>query len=122
MSEDKMDVQNYNESLIYDYTTSRYYQVIYDPYHEIYYRFALMGNTIDELNDPEINYKLRARVILLDKKFKKVGEVPLERGRYLYQNFFVGKNGLHLQIDPALYENEDDLIFDVFEPVKYIGG
>ncbi|MFC4874046.1 DUF4221 family protein [Negadavirga shengliensis] len=118
MSSDRMAVQDWQKSVEYDYTNSRYYQVIYDRFNGLYYRFALLGNTLDEVKDPDVQYKQRAAVILLDNDFHKVGKIVLDRGRNLFHNFFIGKEGLHIQVDPVLYDNEDDLVYDVYRPVK----
>lgn len=116
MSNNRMSNQDFDESVIYDYTTSHYYKIIYDPYRKYYYRFTLLGNTKNQIMDPKIVYDQQESVIILDQNFQKIGESTLPRGKYDHRNFFISKDGLCLLQNPKNYVNDSDMIYSVLLP------
>ena len=93
---------------------------MYDPFREIYYRFVVIGNDPDSRVSPQkaISYSPHFSIILLDKNFKKIGEVTFENNsNYVFTNSFIGLKGLYISNNhPDNPTNEEDyLSFTLFE-------
>lgn len=99
------------ETLQYMNTSSRYDNLIYDPFRNIYYRFAYP--TLDISDQAEIQ-RLRIApgpfvVMILDQELNVIGETYFSKGKYLPTNFFIHENGLFLSINhPDNPENKED--------------
>lgn len=113
MSLNRDKEMDWKKSVVYDYSTSHYYNIIYDEYRDVYYRLTLLGNTIDEISNPEIQYDQEFTIMVLDNKFKVLGETKFQRNKYLVYNTFVNENGLHIQLNPKNYTNENQMEFKV---------
>lgn len=100
------------ETMQYMNTSSRYDNLIYDPYRNLYYRFAYPTLNISELNEIQ---RLRTApgpfvIMVLDDELNILGETYFEAGRYLPTNFFIHKDGLYLSINhPDHPENDEDM-------------
>lgn len=106
------------ESQKYSFASSRYENLLYDRYREVYYRFAYPD--LDVETEEEVR-ALRNNpgpfvIMVFDMDLKFLGETYFEGGRYLPMNAFVGKEGLYLSTNnPDNTENkEDQLGFEVF--------
>jgi hypothetical protein len=98
-------------------SSPRYTSLIYDPYRNIYYRFAYPGAEIDINNLEQYKTPIQFSVIIFDKDLNKVGETMLPKNTYLMDNFFVGKKGLYLSKNHPYNEkdfDEDFLTFEIF--------
>jgi hypothetical protein len=102
--------------------SSRYETILYDPYREVYYRFAFPTYTFQ--SDEEVR-SLRAEprgfvIMTLDKDLKIVADQYFEGGKYMPNNVFVGKDGLYISTshpnNPEL--REDRMVFERFELVE----
>jgi len=94
--------------------TSRYQNVLYDKYRNVYYRFTIIGTDIN-------NYKpstsgelwrsgpLRFSIIILDKNFNIIGETLFPAATYNSRIAFVHKDGLYISdshfLNPSFDEN-----------------
>lgn len=114
MYDDKLQKPDHKKSIIYDYTTSHYYKIVHDPYRKVYYRFTLLGNTNDEIDNPEIGYNQQESVIIMNENFRKIGENIIPRGNYVYHNFFVNKDGLYMLMQPSLLDDENKMVYIKF--------
>ncbi|MFC2188462.1 DUF4221 family protein [Fulvivirgaceae bacterium LMO-SS25] len=94
-----------------------YQSIIYDPYRNFYYRIAKIPPTKDQW----VSTKRRIgkmTVIILDKNFQKVGETEIDYAKYDVNGFFMSKEGLNFVNMEKYRENEDELVFDAFVPVR----
>ncbi len=104
----------------------RYGDLIYDPYREVYYRFA--HPEVEE--DPALGKYLRRSlfgrkafsVIILNKDLDIIGETLFPEAIYNCSTFFVHKDGLYISADYQInYEQSDDqLTFHCFEVKKQL--
>ncbi len=106
------------ESQKYSNASSRYDNLIYDPYREVFYRFAypdLDVNTEEEVRALRNNPGPFV-IMVFDKDLKLLTETYFKGGKYLPLNAFVGKKGLYLSTNnpdnPAI--QEDLMGFEVF--------
>ena len=105
---DKLEIEKYA------FTTPAYYNLVYDQYRKIYYRFVL-----HPLNETEYfnqnGMPLRAiSIICLDSKFNKLGETFIGNDNY-FPMYFVGKTGLFIANKQKYDQNEEYLEFDLFK-------
>lgn len=100
------------ETMQYMSTSSRYDNLVYDPYRNLYYRFAYPTLDISDLNEIQ---RLRTApgpfvIMVLDDELNLLGETYFEAGLYLPNNFFIHKDGLYLSINhPDNPENDEDM-------------
>lgn len=98
---------------------ARYGDLLYDPYREVYYRFAYPKV---ELEDnirwwgKAVYGRKKFSVMVLDKEFNVVGETLFPEAVYNSYVFFVHKDGLYISKDyQMLYgDSEDDMTFELF--------
>lgn len=107
------------ESQKYSAASARYENLIYDPYREVFYRFAYPELDVD--TEEEVR-ALRNNpgpfvVMVFDQDLKLLGEKVFEEGKYLPMNAFVGINGLYISTNnPDNPKNQEDQMgFEVFE-------
>ncbi len=99
------------ETQQYMFTSSRYDNLVYDPYRDVYYRFAYP--TLDISDSNEI-MKLRNApgpflIMILDSDLQVQGETFFEKGKYMPLNFFIHEEGLYLSVNhPDNPENDED--------------
>ena len=113
---ERFDTQKYLQG------SSRYESIIYDPFREVYYRFAFP--TYSFTNDEEIRV-LRSEprgfvVMTLDRELNIVADQYFEGGEYMPNNVFVGKKGLYISTSHPNNPNnqEDKMAFEIFELKK----
>lgn len=75
----------------------QYAGILYDKYHDLYYRLVMLPTFDYDLRIPNTQYKELA-IIILNSSFKKVGEYKLGKAGYKYRNVFVTKAGLDINV------------------------
>ncbi len=104
----------------YFLTTPDYNAIIFDKFRNVYYRFAHLPISSDDLSSRDMN-KSRIKhtsVIILDADFNKIGENLIPRFSYTETMFFVTREGLHLGKWETSINHEDTLTFGVFQLEK----
>lgn len=86
-----------------------YSKIIYDSYHDIYYRFAELQTVYEGIP----GWQKRISIIIFNSNFEIIGEkyVGSLPSIYRYASF-VTEKGLHL---PKISANEDMMIFSIFK-------
>ena len=98
--------------------------LIYDPYREVYYRFAYPKvSLVNDMNwwGKSIFGRTKFSVIILDKDFQIIGETLFPESIYNSYVFFVREDGLYISRDyQMLYGNQSDdyMTFERVELVK----
>ncbi|MCR9013708.1 DUF4221 domain-containing protein [Aquiflexum gelatinilyticum] len=112
MQGERFDTQKYMQG------SSRYESLIYDPFREVYYRFAFPTYTFE--SDEEIR-SLRTEprefvIMTLDKELKIIDDQYFEGRKYMPNNVFVGEKGLYISTShPNNPENQEDkMVFEIF--------
>lgn len=104
-------------------TIPRYGDLIYDPYREVYYRFAYPKTELDS----KVNWwgkavygRKKFSVIILDKDFRVIGETLFPEAVYNPFVAFVEREGLYISRDYQMNfeQSEDFMTFELFELVK----
>ena len=94
--------------------TSYYYNILYDKYRKVYYRFAIIGSEISKNPDYSFfdiytNGFIAFSVIILDENFNIIGETLFPKYTYNPTIAFVHKNGLYISdshiLNPSFDEN-----------------
>jgi hypothetical protein len=100
-----------------------YGDLLYDPYREVYYRFAYPETSLD----PNKSYfkksafgRKKFSVIILDKNLNIIGETLFPESIFNSYVYFVHKNGLYISRDYQIGEDqtEDRLNYTCFELKK----
>ena len=103
---------------------ARYGDLIYDPYREVYYRFAYPKVSLEnDMNwwGKSIFGRKKFSVIVLNKDFQIIGETLFPESIYNSYVFFVREDGLYISRDyQMLYGNQSDdyMTFERMELVK----
>lgn len=103
---------------------ARYGDLIYDPYREVYYRFAYPKVSLDKNAKwwgKSVYGRKKFSVMILDKDFRVVGENLFPEGIYNSFVFFVNKDGLYISRDYQIgtgEQSEDYLTFELFKLEK----
>ena len=101
----------------------RYGNIIYDPYREVYYRFAYPRVELDN----KINWwgksvfgRKKFSVIILNKDLKVIGETLFPEGIYNSYVFVVAEDGLYISRDYQINfeQSEDFMTFELFSLEK----
>ena len=102
---------------------ARYGDLMYDPYREVYYRFAYPKTELDD----KINWmgksvygRKKFSVIILDKDFQIIGETLFPEAIYNPYASFVSKEGLYISRDYQINydQSEDFMTFELFKLVE----
>ena len=104
-------------------TLARYGDLIYDPYREVYYRFAYPKTELeDNVNwwGKAIYGRKKFSVIILDKDFQIIGETLFPEAIYNPYASFVSKEGLYISRDYQINydQSEDFMTFELFKLIK----
>lgn len=99
---------------------ARYGDLLYDPYREVYYRFAYPRVELDDKiqwRGKAVYGRKKFSVIILDKDFNIIGETLFPEAVYNSYVFFVHKDGLYISRDyQMLYgDSEDFMTFELFD-------
>ncbi|MCH7414999.1 DUF4221 domain-containing protein [Belliella sp. R4-6] len=112
------------ESQKYSFASSRYDNLIYDPFKDVFYRFAFPDLEVE--SEEEVR-ALRSNpgpfvVMVFDGDLNILGETYFEGGKYLPMNAFVGQKGLYLSTNnPDNSDNQEDLMgFEVFSFASFL--
>lgn len=102
---------------------ARYGDLIYDPYREVYYRFAYPKTTLEDNIrwwGKAVYGRKKFSVIILNKDFQIIGETLFPEAVYNSYVFFVHKDGLYISRDyQMLYgQSEDYMTFELFNLVE----
>ena len=93
-----------------------YYSLLYDATNNIYIRIAFLPLTKAEYNNPLTRYKFRCTFIILDNKFKKIGEQIIGNGTDVdYHLMFVQNGYLHIFNKSKYRKNNNQLPFDRYK-------
>lgn len=95
-----------------------YGPILYDRFRDAYYRFAFDAISASDFDSGDEARSIRkpVRIIVLDRNLNKVGEKGLDRFRYNVYMSFVSEQGLNIKVIEN--EQEDQLLFDFFKPVR----
>lgn len=100
--------------------TPEYGPLIYDEYNEVYYRFVYLGKKLKKGDYVWKVQKDNYSIIIMDKKFQKIGETKFKIGKYHFGNFFITKEGIYISCNninnPEFDENY--LKFQLFNLVE----
>ena len=97
-----------------------YYEIVYDPYREVYYRFVLHPYATVDPRTGEAITKVERKpfsVQIISTGFKLLGETLFPPDRYYQTNFFIAPEGLYLSNnnDWNPEAQEDRLSFTLFK-------
>lgn len=86
---------------------SFYHYILYDKYRKVYYRIACLKKDLKDANNQANNFFDKPfSIIILNDKFKIIGEQVFSDSKYDLLNMFVGKEGLY--ISESFYKNVSD--------------
>ena len=99
---------------------ARYGDLVYDPYREVYYRFAYPKTILeDDIRwwGKAVYGRKKFSVIILNKDFQIIGETLFPEAMYNSYVFFVNSDGLYISRDyQMLYgQSEDYMTFELFK-------
>jgi len=98
---------------------ARYGDIVYDPYREVYYRFAYHYTELDSKKNwrgSAVFGRKKFSVIILNKDFEVVGETLFPEAVYNSYVFFVHRDGLYISRDYQINydQSEDYMTFELF--------
>jgi hypothetical protein len=99
----------------YSVSTSNYAGILYDPFNDLYYRHTFIRPSLENVNRGHL---IDQSIIILDKDFKKVGEMFLPTHKYSYSMKFISKQGLHIARNDLYSQNENELTYEIFVPSR----
>lgn len=93
-----------------------YLGLFYSNFEKHLFRIALQERTEEEyeLGRDGMQYS----IVITDENFNKLADLELPKGKYYMDMTFVNQYGLHLANREAYANNEDQLVFDIYSPVK----
>lgn len=102
---------------------ARYGDLVYDPYREVYYRFAYPKTILeDDIRwwGKAVYGRKKFSVIILNKDFQIIGETLFPEAMYNSYVFFVNSDGLYISRDyQMLYgQSEDYMTFELFKLIE----
>lgn len=111
------------QSLIERKEQPHYYHMMYDKYRDVYYRFVEHPCEISD--DESVMDYVKSRefsVIILDNKFRIIGETKFPGNRFFYMMSFVGRDGLYISENNLANSDFDEnkLVFTCFNLVNNI--
>ncbi len=118
MTHDRKKKVSTEKSVIFDFTNPSFFQIIYDPFNDLYYRTTFLPLKKEEVRDPKKLASRQVTIIIMDKNFIKLGEYLMPRGRYMISNFFVTREGLHFLFKPELHKTQDSMVYEILKPAK----
>lgn len=101
--------------------TGRYYWILYDKTHDLYYRMYIPAQESAKENLMEANnYPRQFSLIILNKNLELAGETLLPENTYNFMHIYPTPEGLYLGRS-HIYNpdfSEDAIVFDLYEPRK----
>ncbi|MFT6966612.1 MAG: hypothetical protein ACJAT1_001832 [Marivirga sp.] len=108
-----------NEDERFYIESNSYREILYDPWRQLYYRFAYRKVDFYDHQNRRVNwdYKIPS-IIILNQDFTKIGECDLPKNTYYTRNTFVSPEGLYISINHNENKNADEnkLSFQLFKP------
>lgn len=106
-----------NSSVKYDYTTSQYQKIIYDPYRRYIYRLTYQGLRDDQyaIGGEELINGRQETIIVMTEDFEVIGEYLLPKKIYFTPMCFVDENGLYFAKRLDYMEDDRYLRFGQFQ-------
>jgi Domain of unknown function (DUF4221) len=100
-------VQEYQQLINFETTEPWYLKTLYDSKRQLYYRFAKHRQELKSA-EGKMNRRFNGNwsVIVLDKEFKRLGELKLSGKKYQLLQSFVGQKGLYIGHNQQNKENE----------------
>ena len=86
--------RRYNEK--YETEEPRYWQVIRDPFRNLYYRVVLHHQTYEDDVRVRQFHEKPWSIMVFDKNFRKLGEQKFPPKKFFPKDIFVGKDGLYI--------------------------
>lgn len=93
-----------------------YTGLFYSTSEKHFYRVALQERTEEELELSRDG--MQYAMVITDENFNKLADLELPKGKYYMDMTFINQYGLHLANREAYANNEDQLVFDIYSPVK----
>jgi hypothetical protein len=115
---DNSDEDDMEKSTKYEFTTPWYYNIIFDPTQNLYYRIAFRPLTDVEFDNENIKFNRPFSVIIANNNFKKIGEFKMPENTFTFYNYFVNKEGFHIMLNPNLQKSEDSIYYVRFKIKK----
>jgi hypothetical protein len=103
---------------IHAFSTSEYRGIIYDHWRNLFYRVALIRPSIERVlaGDKKFSFS----IVVFDKDFQKIGETSFTTDTYDPSSIFLTRDGLAIFRKYLYAQNEDILVFDVFQPSNIV--
>ena len=98
--------------------STKYHNIMYDKYRDVYYRIAEFPYEFKSNESPFDDPKGREfSIIIFDKDFNIIGETKFPGNKYLYKMSFVGRDGLYISENNLANPDfdEDKLVFACFK-------
>ncbi len=99
--------------------TAEYYNIIYDKYRNVYYRFVRFGVKITDNDDvmTMLKFPKQFAIMILDKDLNILGEQLMPKNTYNMNMYFVAPEGLYISTNHIKNPDfdEDYLKFELFE-------
>ena len=98
--------------------STKYHNIMYDRYRDVYYRIAEFPYEFKSNESPFDDPKGREfSIIIFDKDFNIIGETKFPGNKYLYKMSFVGRDGLYISENNLANPDfdEDKLVFACFK-------
>jgi hypothetical protein len=113
-----IESSSFEEGVQYDFTHPCYFHIQYDPVSERYYRMTQYDFPDKETiarNKGEKRLGISFSLIVLDKDFKKLGEVTLPKNEKYNMNYVFARDGfIYIAPLPKYQPYEDSLQFEKF--------
>lgn len=96
---------------------TKYHNIMYDKYRDVYYRIAEFPYEFKQNESPFDDPKGREfSIIIFDKDLNIIGETKFPGNKYLYKMSFVGRDGLYISENNLANPNFDEnkLVFACF--------
>lgn len=97
----------------YLYASDRYESLLFDPFRNVFYRIAVPAMEV-ESDDEYRSLRIASQqfsILVLDNELRVIGEVLLEKEKYVAGNVFVGKEGLYISTNhPRNPQNAEDVM------------
>ena len=111
--------KDFEKGVRYDFTHPAYHSIQYDPVAERYYRLTQYDFPSEDMiakNRGEIRLGISYSIIVLNKKFEKLGEVTLPAVTDLNMNYVFARDGfIYIAPLPRYQPYEDSLIFNKYQ-------
>jgi hypothetical protein len=106
---------DFHQLIAGNYLNPLYNEIIFDPFHKVYYRTTWLPLTRAEYENPQKRAFRKESIIIADTSFRKIGEVLLPPGRYNTKMIFLTKEGLVIAGSPESQEDDSHISFTTFK-------